>query len=176
MPDSTLAADMASALLTKAAGTLDSPPTRQLVTWNAQTIAADCEQLVVSVVDFERSLLVAGFGSQIPREPRQQPSIPLAAFEVRLFLDCWPVSSGTGQPPSAASITAAATAALTANWTLWSGINTEVNDGTLFEAVAALGDSCPQVQVGQWTTTGPPAGQIVTGKFAVTVNMLAVPA
>lgn len=175
MADSPLVADMAESLLATCVASLDDPPARQLVTWNASTIAVDCAQLVVSVPDFHRTSLISGFGSMIPRSPRQQPSLPVAVFEVRLSLGCWPVVNANGNPPSAASITAAAREAYTSNWTLWHAINTAANNGTLFQSIPDLPDDCLHTKVGDWAPTGAPAGQFVTARFPVEVLTLMSP-
>lgn len=175
MADSPLIGDMAASLLADAAASLAAPPSRQLVTWYASTIAVDCDQLVVSVVDLHRSQQVRGFGAGIPREPRQQPSIPVAVFDVRLSLGCWPAAKANGDPPSAASITAAAETALNANYTMWHAISSAATAGTLFDDITDLGGGCIRAQVDAWTPTGPPAGQYVTGHFPVQVSVMPMP-
>lgn len=181
MADDPLIADMAESLLMTAAAALDDPPQRQVHYWWSQTIAAQCEQLVVAPMTFLRSSPTTGRGNQIPFEPRAQPSIPLVTFEVRLTLECWPTINASGAPASVDAIMAASERALAANWTLWkalcdqAGCDDDPADGCLFADVSGLPTGCLRAEVGPWTTTGPPTDGLVTGKHPVTVVVLPFP-
>lgn len=176
MADDPTLADLAESLLTSAAATLDDPPARQTVYWGLPSnVVVDCAQLVVLAFDVHQSRLISGFGAQIPRQPRQQPTIPVASFDVRLSLACWPMVDGNANPPSVTVISAAVRTALTQNFTLWRGITAEATDGTLFADVPQIGEGCLRAQVDAWAPTGPPAGGFVTGRFPVQVDALLMP-
>ncbi len=86
-----------------------------------------------------------------------------------------------GGDPPVADVMAASERALAANWTLWkalsdqAGCDDDPGDGCLFSDVDNLPSDCLRAEVGMWTTTGPPAGGMVTGKVPITVVVLPLP-
>lgn len=171
MADLTLVADLAQSLLTSAAGTLDAPPQRQVISWqDAAVPAGNCDELAVCVPRLWRANTITGRGAVAPPQPRAQPSLPVVSLRVRLSLVCWPTVKAGGSDPSAASITAAALDAFTQNGALWFGICELANNGDLFSDVAMMGDGCLRSEVLQWTPTGSPQGGVVSGFFDVVVT------
>lgn len=176
MADLTLIADLASSLLASSAATLDSPPTRQVVTWfDAAVPAGKCDELAVCVPRLWRANTITGRGAVAPPQPRAQPSLPVCSLRVRLSQVCWPVVKQGGNDPSAAAITAAALDAFTQQGTIWLGICAMANDGTLFSDVPDLGEGCLRSEVLQWTPTGSPQGGVVSGYFDVSTTIVHLP-
>lgn len=173
MADNPLIANLAESLLAASAATLDSPPARQVISWqDAAVPAGNCDELAVCVPRLWSANTITGRGPTAPPQPRAQPSLPVASLRVRLSLVCWPAVQAGGQDPSAASITAAALRAYTEGPTIWLGIREMANLGTLFADVPDLGEGCLRAEVLQWTPTGSPQGGVVSGFFDTSVTIV----